>query len=103
MRDQDTNMVSDAFWGPEYWANYDPKNAAASEPATRMTIDTHQYYAFEPLNNLSHPQILDSICNISQLLKQQSASSGIPPTIVGEFSLATGAQGAIATDEAGNC
>lgn len=80
--------IHDAFWGPSYWADYDPTDAAATQPAEQLTIDTHQYYAFEPLNNLPNAQILQSICNISQLLKQ--TSSGIPPTLVGEFSLETG-------------
>ena len=53
-----------------------------------MTIDTHQYYAFSPLNNLPHDTILESICNISQLLK--TTSIGLAPVVVGEWSLETG-------------
>ncbi|KAK5707246.1 hypothetical protein LTR17_020879 [Elasticomyces elasticus] len=81
--------IHDAFWGPNYWVNYNPSNAGASQPASDLLLDTHQYYAFEPLNNLLHSQILDSVCNISQLLKRPS--SGIPATFVGEWSLETGA------------
>ncbi|TKA70687.1 hypothetical protein B0A55_07004 [Friedmanniomyces simplex] len=81
--------IHDAFWGPQYWKDYNPLNTAASQPANGLSVDTHQYYAFEPLNNLSHAQIFDSVCNISQLLKQPS--SGIPSTMVGEWSLETGA------------
>ncbi|TKA47647.1 hypothetical protein B0A54_02021 [Friedmanniomyces endolithicus] len=80
--------IHDAFWGPQYWKNYHPTDSAASQPANGLSIDTHQYYAFAPLNNLSHAEILDSVCNISQLLKQPS--SGIPSTMVGEWSLETG-------------
>lgn len=76
--------IHDAFYGPSYWSTY--------QPTRRLTIDTHQYYAFAPLANLTHPEILDSVCNISQLLKQ--TDSGIPPSIVGEFSLQTGDTGA---------
>nr|POE90033.1 putative glucan 1,3-beta-glucosidase a [Quercus suber] len=79
----------DAFWGPAYWANYNPY-ANSSGPANRLTLDTHQYYAFAPLNNLPHATILASVCNISQLLKQPRTQSGIPPTVVGEWSLETG-------------
>ncbi|KAK4888461.1 hypothetical protein LTR27_012626 [Elasticomyces elasticus] len=81
--------IHDAFWGPNYWVNYNPTNSGASQPASDLLLDTHQYYAFEPLNNLSHSQILDSVCNISQLLKRPG--SGIPSTFVGEWSLETGA------------
>jgi len=81
----------DAFYGPAYWSDYDPENPSAGQPADRLTIDTHQYYAFAPLNNLSHSAILDSVCTISQLLKQ--TNSGIPPTVVGEWSLETGTLG----------
>ena len=72
--------TSDAFWGPGYWSNF---NLSAS-----YVLDTHQYYAFAPLNNLPHSTILRSICNVSKLLK--SSSSHIPFTVVGEWSLETG-------------
>jgi len=80
----------DAFWGPSYWSNYDPSSNSSSTPAADLTLDTHQYYAFAPLANLTHEQILDSVCSISQLLKRPRSSSGIPPTLVGEWSLETG-------------
>ncbi|EMC93316.1 glycoside hydrolase family 5 protein [Baudoinia panamericana UAMH 10762] len=93
--------IHDAFWGPQYWTNYNPSNAAASQPAQGLAIDTHQYYAFAPLNNLTAPQILQSICNISQLLK--APHSGIPPTVVGEWSLETGnSPVASSSDQNGN-
>ncbi|WVQ97868.1 hypothetical protein IAU59_004984 [Kwoniella sp. CBS 9459] len=83
--------IHDAFWGPQYWANYDPTSSASTastETAQHLTLDSHQYYAFEPLNDLPHDVILESICNVSKLLK--SSNLGIPPTIVGEWSLETG-------------
>lgn len=86
------DVGEDAFYGPEYWADYNPSSNAsdASQPAQQLTLDTHQYYAFAPLNNLPQTTILQSVCNLSQLLKQPRSSSGIPPTIVGEWSLETG-------------
>ncbi|CAD6566252.1 MAG: exo-1,3-beta-glucanase [Tremellales sp. Tagirdzhanova-0007] len=81
-------VLPDAFYGPSYWAEYTPEQASAASPAIGLTLDTHQYYAFSPLNDLPHNVILDSICNVSQLLK--SISSGIPLTVVGEWSLETG-------------
>ena len=82
--------MPDAFYGPAFWINYNPETASSSQPAANLTVDTHQYYAFAPLNDLSPPEMLDSICNISQLLKREG--SGIPPTVVGEWSLQTGEQ-----------
>jgi glucan 1,3-beta-glucosidase len=82
--------IHDAFWGPSYWSNYNPSSNTSSSPAADLTIDTHQYYAFEPLANLTHNEIIDHVCSISQLLKQPQSSSGIPPTLVGEWSLETG-------------
>jgi glucan 1,3-beta-glucosidase len=78
--------IHDAFWGPGYWANYTP----SANVSTALTLDTHQYYAFGQLGNLPHNTILQSICNMSQLLKQPTNVSGIPPTLVGEWSLETG-------------
>ncbi|KAK4684779.1 glucan 1,3-beta-glucosidase, partial [Tremellales sp. Uapishka_1] len=80
--------VHDAFYGPSYWSNYDPLNTTSSAPASSLTLDTHQYYAFAPLDNLPHDTILESICNVSQTLK--ALDSGIPSTVVGEWSLETG-------------
>ncbi|WVF70014.1 hypothetical protein IAT40_004800 [Kwoniella sp. CBS 6097] len=82
--------IHDAFWGPQYWANYDPTSttSTSTETAQHLTIDSHQYYAFEPLNDLPHDVILESICNVSKLLK--TPNLGIPPTVVGEWSLETG-------------
>ncbi|KAK4547969.1 hypothetical protein LTR36_010688 [Oleoguttula mirabilis] len=90
--DADTINVTihDAFYGPQYWADYDALQTTSSAPADLLTLDTHQYYAFNDLANLPHTQILASVCNISQLLKQPVSTSGIPYTLVGEFSLETG-------------
>lgn len=82
----------DAFWGPSYWRNYDPtasspSYASSSGSASYVNIDTHQYYAFPPLQNLTMSQILTSVCNVSQLLKN---TNGLGRTVVGEFSLETG-------------
>nr|XP_019047390.1 hypothetical protein I302_04003 [Kwoniella bestiolae CBS 10118]OCF26320.1 hypothetical protein I302_04003 [Kwoniella bestiolae CBS 10118] len=84
-------VMHDAFWGPQYWANYDPLSnttSTTSNPSDQFIIDTHQYYAFEPLNNLPHDIILEKVCNISQLLK--NTDLGLLPTVVGEWSLETG-------------
>jgi glucan 1,3-beta-glucosidase len=51
-----------------------------------IILDTHQYYAFPPLANLSRPAILAHICEISQLVKNSSIQH---PIVVGEFSLET--------------
>lgn len=75
-------LIVDAFWGPSYWSDYNP----SSNSQSNFTLDTHQYYAFPPLNDLPHETILDSICNISQILH----SNSISPTIVGEWSLESG-------------
>jgi len=82
--------IHDAFYTPQYWSNYSPTDSTATSPADGLTVDTHQYYAFAPQNVYSNTQILDSVCNMSRLLKQQQSSSGIPSTLVGEFSLQTG-------------
>ncbi|ORX37909.1 glycoside hydrolase superfamily [Kockovaella imperatae] len=78
--------IHDAFWGPQYWAGYDPSSSGESSIPT--VIDTHQYYAFPPLGNLTHHAILQSICNISYLLK--STDLNLLPTVVGEWSLESG-------------
>ncbi|KAI7707576.1 hypothetical protein KC353_g11563 [Hortaea werneckii] len=89
--DESMNVtIHDAFWGPGYWANYNPTDSDASSPARRLAVDTHQYYAFAQQASYNHDQILQSICNVSMELKQPQAQTGIPPTIVGEFSLQTG-------------
>ena len=95
VREVDDSMnvtIHDAFWGPQYWSNYNPavNTSSSNGPASSLTVDTHQYYAFPPLANLTHSEILDSVCNISHTLKLSQAQSNIPPVIVGEFSLETG-------------
>lgn len=77
----------DAFYGPSYWRNYDPTSTTASSPVNYVAIDTHQYYAFPPLQNLTQSVILQSVCNISKILK---GTSGLPRINVGEWSLETG-------------
>ncbi|KAK6903939.1 hypothetical protein I203_107450 [Kwoniella mangroviensis CBS 8507] len=87
----DGNMnvfMHDAFWGPQYWSDYNPLSNSTSSNSNNFIIDTHQYYAFEPLNNLAHNVILEKVCNISKLLKNREL--GILPTLVGEWSLETG-------------
>ncbi|KAK5136052.1 hypothetical protein LTR08_004306 [Meristemomyces frigidus] len=88
--------IHDAFYGPAYWAAYNPPPTSDEDndtatTAAPLTLDTHQYYAFAPLGNLSRPDILDAVCNLSRLLKQPQTSSGIPSTLVGKWSLQTGA------------
>jgi len=80
----------DAFWGPRYWAGYDPSSSETmgSSP-DYLEIDTHQYYAFAPLVDLPHATILESVCNVSRMLKSTDRSR-VPSTIVGEWSLQTG-------------
>lgn len=53
---------------------------------TATAKDTHQYYAFPPLANLSRPEILSHICAISALVKNTSIAH---PIVVGEFNLET--------------
>ena len=79
----------DAFWGPSYWAEYDPTSSSSSSSPDWLEIDTHQYYAFAPLVDLPHTTILESVCNVSRLLKSTDRSK-VPSTIVGEWSLQTG-------------
>ena len=85
---------SDAFWGPRYWAGYDPaswssSSSMGSASPSYLEIDTHQYYAFAPLINLPHATILESVCNVSRMLKSTDRTR-VPATIVGEWSLQTG-------------
>ncbi|EMD00121.1 glycoside hydrolase family 5 protein [Baudoinia panamericana UAMH 10762] len=78
----------DAFYNPPPWKNYDPNNVNAVVPAARTTLDTHQFWAFPPLTNLTTTQILERICQYAQTM--DPANSHIPPTLVGEWSLSTG-------------
>ncbi|WRT64964.1 uncharacterized protein IL334_001905 [Kwoniella shivajii] len=79
--------MHDAFYGPQYWADYNPL-ANTTNSNNHFTIDTHQYYAFEPLNNLPHDVILEKVCNVSKILKL--TNNGLLPIVVGEWSLETG-------------
>jgi glucan 1,3-beta-glucosidase len=60
----------------------------AQSPAKFVTVDTHQFWAFPPLDTLTVPEILEKICEFAQDMKMPN--SGIPPTLVGEWSLSTG-------------
>jgi len=53
-----------------------------------LTLDTHQFWAFPPLDKLPEAQILQRICDFAAALKLNN--TGIPPTLVGEWSLSTG-------------
>ncbi|CDZ97418.1 exo-beta--glucanase [Phaffia rhodozyma] len=95
-----TVAVHDAFWGPQYWNNYDPTNNQSytgSNPSW-LQIDTHQYYAFAPYENLPRDEILDRVCNMSKIFKQSTTST--PRTVVGEWSLETGTPPNISTSTA---
>ncbi|KAK5699374.1 hypothetical protein LTR17_023304 [Elasticomyces elasticus] len=80
--------IHDAFYNPPTWANYDPHDASAQSPGEFLTLDTHQFWAFPPLDTLPEPQILKHICDFATALKINN--TGIPPTLVGEWSLSTG-------------
>jgi len=87
--DQGVNTtIHDAFYNPPKWKNYDPNNMDAQSPAPHITVDTHQFWAFPPLDTLTEPQILQHICDFATALK--APDSNIPPTLVGEWSLSTG-------------
>lgn len=73
--------------GPSYWAHYDPLNSQAKSPPDWLVIDTHHYFAFPPYQNMSRSEILDNICEFSQVLKN---TSGIVANVIGEWSLETG-------------
>ena len=83
-----TLISADGFYNPHSWTAYDPNNANAHVPAPFLTVDTHQFWAFPPLNNLSKPEVLEQLCAFGQTIK--APGSGIPPTLVGEWSLDTG-------------
>ena len=82
----------DAFWGPSYWSSYTPlANKSQSQQQPTLLLDSHQYYAFPPLANLTRPEILSRICKTSHLLEKNTPQASPPshPTIIGEFSLET--------------
>ncbi|KAK3066152.1 hypothetical protein LTR53_017621 [Teratosphaeriaceae sp. CCFEE 6253] len=80
--------IHDAFYNPPTWANYDPLDSSAQTPGKFLTLDTHQFWAFPPLDTLPEPQILQRICAFGTALKEND--TGIPYTLVGEWSLSTG-------------
>lgn len=84
-----TVVMHDAFYGPSYWASYDPLSASSNTPAGYILLDTHQYYAFAPLGNLPQAEILERICNTSKLLRGERTRY-LPNTVVGEWSLESG-------------
>ncbi|KAL7416014.1 glycoside hydrolase superfamily [Mrakia frigida] len=81
-------VIHDAFWGPNYWSGYDPLSDTSSSSPDWLQLDTHQYYAFAPYQNLPRQEILQNICNMSRILK--STTSRIAPIVVGEWSLESG-------------
>ncbi|KAH9845407.1 glycoside hydrolase family 5 protein [Teratosphaeria destructans] len=88
--------IHDGFYQPTYWKDYDPNNDSATEPGQFLTVDTHQFWAFPPLNDLTKTQTLEAICTFAQTLKEPvhgSNGSGIPYSLVGEWSLDTGITG----------
>ncbi|KAF2858660.1 glycoside hydrolase family 5 protein, partial [Piedraia hortae CBS 480.64] len=87
--------IHDGFFQPHSWANYHPTSAAATESAEYLSIDTHQFWAFPPLDNLTKPEILDAICDFGQQQLHMTSGkyTGILPTVVGEWSLSTGITG----------
>ena len=100
-------VAHDAFWGPAYWASYDPTSSTAITPASYAMIDTHQYYAFAPYGNLPQDTMLAMICNMSQLLKggvmgynsRGEQVQTLPRTVVGEWSLESGSGHSAAASE----
>ncbi|KAI7459442.1 hypothetical protein KC357_g9165 [Hortaea werneckii] len=79
--------IHDGFYNPHSWANYDPNNPNAQKPAPHLVVDTHQFWAFPPLDNLTKLQTIEHICDFGQQIRNNSA---IPYTLVGEWSLSTG-------------
>jgi len=82
--------ISDGFFNPHSWTNYDPWDRAATKPAPHISVDTHQFWAFPPLNTLPKPAILNAICDFAKTNLRADPMLGIPPTLVGEWSLSTG-------------
>nr|POE56713.1 putative glucan 1,3-beta-glucosidase a [Quercus suber] len=80
-------IIADAFYGAAWWANYNP---VPDTPLVYTILDAHQFYAFPPLNALDEDGAITRICAQSALLKQNISDSGIPPTIIGEWSLQSG-------------
>ncbi|KAJ9119310.1 hypothetical protein QFC24_005781 [Naganishia onofrii] len=80
-------LMHDAFWGPGYWAGFDPLSNTTSTSPEWLDIDLHNYFAFAPNNNLPQEEILEKICNTSQYLRNTASLS---PVLVGEWSLETG-------------
>jgi glucan 1,3-beta-glucosidase len=80
-------LIHDAFWGPGYWAGFDPLSNTTSTSPEWLDIDLHNYFAFAPNNNLPQEEILEKICNTSQYLRNTASLS---PVLVGEWSLETG-------------
>ncbi|KAK5127477.1 hypothetical protein LTR85_006816 [Meristemomyces frigidus] len=90
--------IHDGFYNPHSWAYYDPNDASASVAAPYLTVDTHQFWAFPPLNDLSKSEILQAVCNFGMQIRANQSTSGIPPTLVGEWSLSTGITANSTTD-----
>ncbi|KAK6396655.1 hypothetical protein LTR65_008553 [Meristemomyces frigidus] len=90
--------IHDGFYNPHSWAYYDPNNATAAVAADYLTVDTHQFWAFAPYTDLSKAELLQQVCAFGQSIRLQQSASGIPPTLVGEWSLSTGVTANSTTD-----
>ena len=75
---------ADAFYGPSYWSSW-----TSSQNTSALMIDTHNFYAFPPDTSLDQDEILEDVCSLSQILHSNTTS--VPPTILGEWSLQSGA------------
>lgn len=82
--------IHDGFYDPHSWAYYDPNDSTASVAAPYLTVDTHQFWAFAPFTDLNKTEILQQICDFGVQIRANQSVSGIPPTLVGEWSLSTG-------------
>jgi glucan 1,3-beta-glucosidase len=82
--------ISDGFYNPHSWTNFDPWNSSANQSAPGITLDTHQFWAFPPLDKLDKTGVLNAVCNFAKTQMRVDASVGTLPTLVGEWSLSTG-------------
>ncbi|KAF1818090.1 glycoside hydrolase family 5 protein [Dissoconium aciculare CBS 342.82] len=92
--------ISDGFYNPHSWQNFDPWNPQANQTAPHITLDTHQFWAFPPLDKLDKTGVLNSICTFAKNQLRVDPSEGTPPTLVGEWSLSTGVTSKSSVDAA---
>ncbi|KAK4500358.1 hypothetical protein PRZ48_008547 [Zasmidium cellare] len=78
----------DAFQPLTSWEAHSSNANTTSLPSQNLSLDTHQYYAYYPRGHLNQDEVLKSVCEMSKQLKQKSSKSKLPPTLVGEWSLA---------------